>query len=397
MKKINTADFHRPDPVPEEAIKRAESIMRSGEMFRYSGKPESSEILLLEKEFAKYIGAKYALGLNSCSSAIFLALIACGVKKGDKILMPAFTFTAVPSAIIHMESEIIPVECNNNYRVDIEDFKIKAAQSGAKVFLLSYMRGQTSDLDEIQKICKANKITIIEDAAHALGNRWRGKKLGKFGRVSCFSFQSNKIINSGEGGMLVTDDPEIIAKAVYLSGAYEKLPEKHFLDPQTKKYFNKYQDKFALYNMRATNLMGAIVRPQLRIVEAKAKVYRAHYDYLVKKLSESKFISVPDVDPRETRVPDSIQFRLNGFSAKEINLFGEYAKKAGVPISAFGADKNNARSFWNWKYANKFPELPITRKSLMNACDMRLQHPLTEAHLDYLAEVILGAVESIKN
>ncbi|MHB8710589.1 MAG: DegT/DnrJ/EryC1/StrS family aminotransferase [Minisyncoccota bacterium] len=396
MRGINLKDFHRPDPVPEDAIQHALEVMRSGEMFRYSGDSALSDTLLLEQEFAAYVGTKYALGVNSCSSAILLALMACGVKRGDKVLMPAFTFTAVPSAIVHAGAEIIPVECNNNYRVDINDFRTKAVSSGAKVFLLSYMRGHISDLDAIQTICREHDIMIIEDAAHALGNRWRGKLLGGFGRAACFSFQSNKIINAGEGGMLVTNDPEIIVQAIYLSGAYERLPHKHGLSPDHAEHLIKHQDQLALFNMRASNLMSAIVRPQLRTLEEKIKIYQKHYQYLVARLAASEQIEVPKEDEREVRIPDSIQFRVRGLSTNQISTFWEHVKKSGLPFAAFGADKNNARAFWNWGYAKNLPPLPLTRESLMNTFDMRLSYALTERHLDYLTDIVLDALATTK-
>lgn len=396
MLKIDPADFSRADPVPEDAVESVVRLMKSGDMFRYSSKAESSEALLLEQDFARYIGVKYALGVNSCSSAILLALLACGVKPGDKVLMPAFTFTAVPGSIINLGAEIVPVECNNNYRVDIEDFRTKSRISGAKVFLLSYMRGHTSDLDQIQVICKEYGITIIEDAAHALGNRWRGQLLGKFGEAGCFSFQHNKIINAGEGGMITTDNPDVIAKVIYLSGAYELLPQKHLLSSEAKKCLDMHQDKLALYNMRATNIMGAIVRPQLKTINDKADLYRAHYNYLLDRLSESEIIEIPKTDPRETRVPDSIQFRLKDFSNEQMEIFTKHVKGMGLPMAAFGVDPNNARAFWNWGYANAFPELPMTRLSLAQTCDMRLPYSLGEKHLDYISDAIFAAIDAAR-
>ena len=242
---VNAADFTRFDPVPREGIERAIAIMQSGKLFRYcDSRPEDSEVALLERDFAEYLGVRHAIGLSSCSKAIELALIVCGVEPGSKVLVPGFTFTSVPSAILILRAILIFVECTRNYRIDIDDLKRKIT-SETKVLLLSHMRGHTSDMDDVTQLCAEHGIALIEDAAHALGGRWRGKRIGSFGKAGCFSFQSNKIINAGEGGMLATNDDEIIVKAIYLSGAYELNHQKHFV---RSSLFEKFAGMLPVHN-----------------------------------------------------------------------------------------------------------------------------------------------------
>ncbi len=226
---MDIGEFYRLSPVPEEGIETAVRLMRSGCMFRYATEdPEGSEAAVLENEFAAFTGAKFALGLNSCSSAILLALKVSGVKPGDRVLVPAFTFTAVPAAVVNLGATPVLVECNRNYKVNVDDLRRKMAPD-TRVFLLSHMRGHMSDMDKIVDICNERGITLIEDAAHALGGFWRGKPAGSFGRIGCFSFQSYKVVDAGEGGMLTTGDEEAAVKAVYMSGSYEKLYSRHFM------------------------------------------------------------------------------------------------------------------------------------------------------------------------
>lgn len=393
--KYDPSVFHKPEPIPEAGIRRAEEIMRSGKIFRYEcDSHEESEAALLEHDFAEYMGQEYAVAVNSCSSAILLALLAAGVKPGDNVLVPGFTFTAVPAAIVHAQAIPVFVECNKNYRVDVKDLQRKIAPD-TKVFLLSYMRGYTSDLDEIMPLCDKHGITVIEDSAHSLGTRWNGKLTGTFGRAGCYSFQSYKAINAGEGGMITTNDPEFAVKSIYLSGAYEKLYEKHFWLEELRPYFEKHRNLFAPYNMRMDNVRAAMVRPQLPLLETKAETYRKNYAYLAGKLSVSERVELPEADKRELRVPDSLQFRLNGLTDSQLASFMKQAKEAGLPLSAFGADRDNARAFWNWNYVPNPPELPETRESIRTTCDMRLCASLTEGHLDYIAETILGALHDV--
>ncbi len=389
---IDLKAFLSPEPVPVEGVARAVQIMESGAMFRYLAKsPEDSEVSLLERDFAKFMGVRYALALNSCTSAIMIALRACGAAIGEKIPVPAFTFTAVPSAIQNIGAVPVLVECNAAYRVDLEDLRRRLTPE-VKLFLLSHMRGNISDIDAIKAICSVRDITLVEDAAHGLGAQWTNKLVGSFGAVGCFSFQSNKIVNAGEGGMLTTDDPEIMAKAVILSGAYEQLHEKHFWSGELREYFIQWRKRLPLNNMRMTEYAAAIVRPQLPLVLERAKTFQAHYAYLAARLAASERIELPPEDARELRAPDSIQFRVRGFSQPQMQRFVEKVKKAGFPLSAFGADPDNARVPWNWEYLGNVPDVPKTKAYLAGACDMRLPSVLTTEHLDLFADAVLAAV-----
>lgn len=389
---VDVKAFLEPEPVPPEGVQRAAKIIQSGKMFRYGASgPEDSEVSRFERVFAEYMGTKYALAVNSCSSAIEIALRAVGGSAGTKILVPAFTFTAVPSAIVNIGAIPILVECNENYRVDPHDLKKKITHE-TDIFLLSHMRGQICDMDAIMELCGAFGVTVVEDAAHGLGARFCDKLAGSFGAAGCFSFQSNKIVNSGEGGMLTTDDPEIMAKAVILSGAYERLHEKHFYSRELNDFFIKYRKLLAPHNMRMAEHTAAIAYSQLAYINARARTYREHYAYLTEKLSVSERIELPVQDKRELRAPDSVQFRLKGFSERQMQRFMEAVRRTNLPLSAFGADEDNARVPWNWQYIKEAPQVPKTRAHLKNACDMRLPSTLTTQHLDFLADTILAAV-----
>ena len=194
-------------------------LLASGDLFRYTA-PENAPVALLEREFAKLLGTKYALAVSSCSAALFLSLLGLGLKPGTKVLIPGFTFAAVPSAVIHANCRPVLVEVGQNYRIDLEDFAARLTDEVGAV-IISHMRGHTSDMDAIMALCDAAGVPVVEDAAHSLGTLWNGRNIGTLGRVGCFSFQSYKLINSGEGGILVTDDADLVARAVIMSGAYE--------------------------------------------------------------------------------------------------------------------------------------------------------------------------------
>ena len=219
------ADPHQAEPIPSEARAEIDRLLQSGDLFRYTAE-EGAPVSLLEKEFAELMGAKYALAVSSCSAALFLALKSLRLPRDARVLIPGFTFAAVPSSIVH--AECIPVLCEvgPDYRIDIDDFSARL-QKDISAVIVSHMRGHTSDMGAIMSLCNDMGIPVIEDAAHSLGTLWRGKKIGTIGRVGCFSFQSYKMINAGEGGIMVSDDADLIAQAVIMSGAYEHNWRKH--------------------------------------------------------------------------------------------------------------------------------------------------------------------------
>jgi dTDP-4-amino-4,6-dideoxygalactose transaminase len=379
------------EPIPEAARAEIDRLLRSGDLFRYTA-PKDAPVALLEAEFAGLMGSRYALAVSSCSAALFISIKALDLPKGAKILIPAFTFAAVPSAVVHADCVPVLVEVGCNYRVDIADLEAKL--DDAQAVLISHMRGHTSDMDAIMALCDARGIPVIEDAAHSLGTTWAGRNIGTIGKIGCFSFQSYKLVNAGEGGILITDDPELAARAVIMSGAYEENWKKH---PGLQNSFGHWQNRLPLYNMRMQNLSAAVIRPQLPEVARRVAQGRTNHDYVADRLNACPWLTVPSALGREDRAPDSIQFNLTGFETDAQALaFQRAAKARGVSVQVFGLSEGNARAFWNWQFLGDPPELPMTRAMLMRACDTRLPARLTRPELDFIADALISAATEVK-
>jgi dTDP-4-amino-4,6-dideoxygalactose transaminase len=250
-------------------------------------------------------------------------------------------------------------------------------------------------MDAIMAACDALGVPVIEDAAHSLGTRWDGRKIGTIGKIGCFSFQSYKLVNAGEGGMFITDDPEIAARAVIMSGAYEHNWKKH---PGLQNSFHLWQNKLPLYNMRMQNLSAAVIRPQIPLIEDRVASGRANHDYVAARLGASPWMAVPPALAKEERAPDSLQFLLRGFdSDEEARAFQAAADRRGVSVQVFGLSRDNARAFWNWQFLGDLPELPKTRAMLMRAGDLRLPARLKRGDLDFIADALLAAAAEVKD
>ena len=214
-KKIFRKDFNQQEPISDSAISRAVKVMHSGKLHRYNvSLDEFSEVAMLEQEYASYMGMKYCLACASCGSAMYLALKSMGVQPGDTVLCNAFTLAPVPGMIENAGANIGLVEIRDDYTIDLDYLEQKARSHSAKWLLLSHMRGHITNMDRVMSICQEYGLVLIEDCAHTMGARWDGRKSGSFGHVSCFSTQTYKHINSGEGGLLVTNDAQVIARAI---------------------------------------------------------------------------------------------------------------------------------------------------------------------------------------
>ncbi|NOD95673.1 aminotransferase class I/II-fold pyridoxal phosphate-dependent enzyme [Ruegeria sp. HKCCD6228] len=390
-------NVHDAEPIPAAAKDAIEALMQSGDLFRYTA-PQDAPVALLEAEFAELLGTKYALAVSSCSAALFLSLKALGLPRDARVLIPGFTFAAVPSSVVH--ADCIPVLCEvgENYRIDMADFEAKL--DNVQAVIISHMRGHTSDMDAIMALCDARNIPVIEDAAHSLGTTWHGRNIGTIGKAGCFSFQSYKMINAGEGGILITNDADLVARAVIMSGAYEHNWKKHKgpqgdNSPELEEAFARWQNKLPLYNLRLSNLSAAVIRPQLPELARRVRDGLANHDYVAGRLNTSSHIEVPAPLPPEQRAPDSIQFNLVGMQEHEIRAFAAASEARGVKVQVFGLSEDNARAFWNWQFLPETFDLPKTRDMLMKACDVRLPVRLTREELDVIADILLASVGEV--
>ncbi|WP_170782678.1 DegT/DnrJ/EryC1/StrS family aminotransferase [Ruegeria lacuscaerulensis] len=390
-------NVHDAEPIPAAARKAIDALMQSGDLFRYTA-PQDAPVALLESEFAALLGTKYALAVSSCSAALFLSLKALGLPRDARVLIPGFTFAAVPSSVVH--ADCIPVLCEvgENYRIDMADFEAKL--DSVQAVIISHMRGHTSDMDAIMVLCDARNIPVIEDAAHSLGTTWHGRNIGTIGKVGCFSFQSYKMINAGEGGILITDDADLVARAVIMSGAYEHNWKKHKgprgdNSPELEQAFSRWQNQLPLYNLRMSNLSAAVIRPQIPELARRVKDGLANHDYVADRLNTSPYINVPAPLAPEQRAPDSIQFNLVNLSDDDIRAFAAASEARGVKVQVFGLSEDNARAFWNWQFLPEQVDLPQTREMLMKACDVRLPVRLTREELDVIADILLASVGEV--
>ena len=381
-------DLSQSEPIPETAIEQAIALMRSGRLHRYgeqgSGTPEPS---LLEQEYAAYVGAKYCVAVSSCGAAMFLALKALGVKPGDKVLTSSFTLAPVPGAIAHAAASAVLVETLEDYTTDLADLERKAASSGARVFLLSHMRGHITDLRGVREICDRHGIALVEDCAHTMGARWDGQHTGTFGHVGCYSTQTYKHINAGEGGLLVTNDEDVAAQVILMSGCY-MMYDQHVLRPSAE-VFERWRYVTPNFSMRMSNLAAALLRPQIALLPERGLRWRRIYDDLAKAFATAPHLTLPVRDAREDFVPSSIQFSLD-LSPAQIEYFLTECAARGLYIKWFGLRIPTAftSNFGHWHYLPEQAPMPKSQSVLRQLLDLRTPLSLTPEDCRLIGQIV---------
>lgn len=384
-----TINLSEPPAIPEAGIERAVEVMRSGWLHRYGETlGDGSEVSLLEQEFAASLGARYCVAMNSCGSTMYLALVCTGVKPGDRVLMNAFTLAPVPGAIAHAGAEHILIETTPDLTIDLADLEAKARASGARHLLLSHMRGHMPDMTTLMALATSLGITVIEDCAHTMGARWAGKPSGTFGKVGCFSLQSYKHANGGEGGLLVTDDEDIAARAILFSGSY-MLYGQHRCRPSDE-VFARWKDVTPNYSLRMSNLVAAITRPQLTMLEERARLWNDRHDRLAAGLGRLAGVRLPYRPQAEAYVQSSVQFTVDGLDEDSFQRFLAACRQRGVYLKWFGgrvpAGYTSLSGQWGY-LANPYTP-PGTLAVLKRLCDMRIPLGLPQDMCAPIVEII---------
>lgn len=368
--------FTQQEPIPKAGIARAVAVMQSGRLHRYNTLPgETSECEQLEARFAAYMGVPYCLACASGGYALHIALKAAGLETGDGVITNAFTLAPVPGAIHHAGGVPHFVEIDENYCVDLPHLEALMSQGVAKFFLISHMRGHLADMDAVSALCDRYQVVLIEDCAHTMGAAWAGKKSGTFGKVACFSTQTYKHLNSGEGGLLTTDDPNLMARAVMYSGSY-MLYQRHGAVPDAET-FNDIRLDTPNYSGRMDNLRAAILNAQLPLLDDNCQRWNRLYRALETALSGISGVTLPVRPPSESYVGSSMQFRLDSLSRDQLKDFIARCAAHGVELKWFGSEAPHGFTsrYDSWRYLGPQPKLEKTLKLLSRTLDLRL--PLT--------------------
>lgn len=239
--------------------------LKGPHLFRYYN-PRPSKVAAAELEFAEFIRVKHVLAVNSCTSALVCAIRALGIGSGDEVIVPAYTFFASASVIGASNAIPIIADVDDTLTLDPKDVERKITPR-TRAIIVVHMRGKPAQMDELMDIAMRRKVAIIEDVAQAAGASYKGRMLGSIGTMGCFSFDYYKILNSGEGGFVVTNDEWLHTRAQSWHDAAACWRPNRYASERRE------GELFCGENYRMSELQGAVALAQIR----KARKYLAGY------------------------------------------------------------------------------------------------------------------------
>ncbi|MGB3159834.1 MAG: aminotransferase class I/II-fold pyridoxal phosphate-dependent enzyme [Carnobacterium sp.] len=240
--------------------------------------PLGPNVVRFEKDIANYVGVKSAAVTDSGTAAIHLALSVLGVGKGDTVFCSTFTFVASANPVLYLGADIVFIDSEpetwNMSPVALYRGLKEAEKKGErpKAIIVVNLYGQSAKMDELLEVANRFNVPIIEDAAESLGSEYKGKKSGSFGKLGIYSFNGNKIITTSGGGALVSEDEDLIEKAVFLA-------------TQARDNAPHYQHSVIGYNYRMSNVVAGIGRAQLEVLDERVSQRRAIYERYHQELS----------------------------------------------------------------------------------------------------------------
>jgi dTDP-4-amino-4,6-dideoxygalactose transaminase len=259
--------------VGDRELEALERVIRSKNLFRYYGVGDGpQEVASFEREFAAHMGARHALCVNAGSSALICGLIGAGVGPGDEVIVPAYTWNATPNAVLASGALPVLAEVDESLTLDPRDAERKVTPR-TKAILPVHMRGAPADMRALTAMAKRHGLVLVEDVCQSAGASFEGRRLGTFGDAAGFSLQLNKIITTGEGGVMTTDRQDL----------YELAIDVHDCAGSVRR--GAGLPRFPGWNFRASELVGAVGRVQLTRLDGLLERMRANHVLLAEQVA----------------------------------------------------------------------------------------------------------------
>lgn len=274
----------------DEERKEVLDVLSSGYLSRYGNLDDPDfkhKVYSLEQEVKSYTGANCAIATSSGTSSLFISLLALGIKEGDEVLVPGYTFVASIGAIIYARATPVLVEVDDSLTMDPADIEAKITPK-TKAIMPVHMLGNPCDMTKIMDIARRYNLLVVEDACQAAGGSYRGKKLGTIGTIGAFSLNQHKNIAAGSGGIIVTDDDEIYQRAFAIYDQGHK-PNRSGKEVGERSLIG--------LNFQMNELTGAVALAQIRKLENMLETLRAKKQQLKKRLVNApglKFRTIND-------------------------------------------------------------------------------------------------------
>jgi dTDP-4-amino-4,6-dideoxygalactose transaminase len=339
------------------------------------------EIQDFENEIAKYVGTKYAISFNSGTSALHSLLLAYNIKSTE-VIVPSFTFISTANAVLLAGGKPVFTETEpQTYGLDAESVKEKITKKTKAIIPIHYGGLPSKDIFELKKIAEDNNLLLIEDAAESLGSKYLGEKTGSFGDAAMFSFCQNKVITTGEGGIIVTDSKEIFEKM--------KLIRSHGrVETQNNDYFSttKEMDYIDIgYNFRMPTMTAALGLSQLKKIDKIIKMRREKAEHYNQKLKYITEIVLPTEMQTQKHVYQMYTIQLKNKKVRD--KLQKHLTKKGIMTKVY-FHPIHLKTYYKNKFGYKKGDLPKTEELSEKVLTLPLYPQLTKKDQEYIIQNI---------
>lgn len=323
---------------------------------------------MFEEKFAVYCGAKYAVATSNGTTALHLVLVALGITAEDEVIIPNLTFVATGNAVRYVGAKVVTVDIDEDTLCISPEAIRKAITLNTKVIIPVHLYGHPANMDEINKIAKEHNLFVIEDAAEAHGAEVNGKKVGSLSDVGIFSFYGNKIITSGEGGMITTDDEELYKKMRYLRD--------HAMSKE-KRYWHTEVG----FNYRMTNLQAALGVAQFERIDELLAKKKEIFGWYQEELKDVKGIKLNHQSFWATNVYWMVCLELDGFVESQRDKFIKKLKAKNIDSRPYFYPVSDMPMYEN-------ADTPITHKVYQRGLNLPSYFDITKDQVKYICLII---------
>ena len=340
-----------------------------------------SNIEKFENEISEYIGTKYALVFNSGTSALHAIMIVYDIGPGDEVIIPSFTFIATANAPLFVGAKPVFAEIENEtYGLDPGDVERKITKRTKAIIPIHY-GGCSCKIRELKKIARKYNLILIEDAAESLGAKIDNRKVGNFSDSAVLSFCQNKVITTGEGGVVVTNSKKVYEKLKLIRSHGRLETENYFLSAKSMGYVTLG------YNFRMSNIAASLGISQLKKINKIIKTRQKNADYFNNKLSGIKDIILPIPPQNYFHIYQMYTIKIKK-GKKLRDSLKNYLNKKGIMAKIY-FDPVHLTSFYRKTFGYRKGNLPITEKISEQVLTLPMYPSLTKREMDYIIKNII--------
>lgn len=352
--------------IGDEEREAVDRVLRSGML------AQGPEVAAFEEEFSKHVGGRHCVAMNSGTSALHLGFIAGGIKAGDEVIVPSFSFAATANSVVLAGG--VPVFADidpKTFNIDPNHIETLITKK-TKAIMPVHLYGHISPMDEINSIAAKNNLLVFEDAAQGHLASLNGKNAGEFSTVASFSFYPTKNMTSGEGGMCVTDSAEVARVLKLLRNQGQEI---------------RYKNEVVGFNTRMTDIHAAIGRVQLKKLPAWTKKRQENAAYLSANL---KNVVVPHVAPGTTHSYHQYTILIPGKDAKKRDEFMKRIGEKGVGSGVYYPTPIHRLPSFNLDL-----HLPVTEEIITECVSLPIYPTLTQGELETIVSVVNEVAASL--